>query len=185
MIALFLPAVTTSVYFYQKHVVSDARSDTESNHSHPLHVAENEVPEEQPHFSWTDAKSLFIVHLRSAFTNKIVLLWSIWWILLNTGNSMVYIYAQPLWYSIEPDRKVTYNGFAEAGLTLFGALGSLAAAKLSQERIERWAIGIVIICSIGLGSMAIVAGQTGSVFVSYAMYVSFGALYNFMITVTR
>lgn len=136
-------------------------------------------------FSWRDAKSLLVSHLRSAYTNKTVLLWSLWWSLLHVGARLTYIYNQPLWHFIDPEREDIYNGFAETGLTLFAAIGSLLAGKLNQKFIEKWAIGIVIVCSLGMGTLSITAGNTPSVFVSYAMYILLGAVFYFMITVAR
>lgn len=141
--------------------------------------------EELVEFSWKDAKRLFQSHLRSAYSNKVVRFWSIWWILSATGYYMMYVYNQPLWHFINPNMETVYNGFAEGGLTLCGALGALLAAKLNQEFIEKWATVIVIVCSFFLGTIGIIAGHTTIVYVSYVMYVCFGAIFNFMITVTR
>lgn len=148
-------------------------------------LSEDEGVDQLVKFSWTNGVALLKSHLRSACSDKIIRLWSIWWILLHAGFNMMYMYNQALWHFIEPERVVVYNGFAEAALTLCGALGALLAAKLSQHFIEKWAIGIVIVCSIGLGSLSIAAGRTTSVFVSYGMYVAIGAVFNFMITVTK
>lgn len=182
VIAVSLPTVSTSIYFYQSKGVKE-----------PLECQPNTVMEEMNlqgtseavQFSWPLAKDLLIAHIRSAISNKIVLLWSIWWILLNTGHNMVYAYNQPLWaFIIGPDRKDIYNGFAEAGLTFFGAIGALIAAKLNQKCAEKWAYLIVGLSCVILGIFSVVAGRTASVFVAYGMYVLLGAAYNFMITVT-
>lgn len=96
-----------------------------------------------------------------------------------------YGYNQPLWHYIEPDREAIFNGFAEAGLTLFGALGALLAGLLNQKFIEKSVIPIVILCSATMGICAVLAGITKTVFVAYAMYIALGAGYHFMITITR
>lgn len=134
-------------------------------------------------FSWTKAKGLLWSHFKSGYTDKTVLLWSFWWALMQTGFRMVYAYNQPLWHFIEPDREIEYNGFAEAGLTLFGALGALLAGKLNQQFVERAAIWIMVACSLCQGTFSVLAGQTRKVFLSYAMYMMFGAAYYFMVTV--
>lgn len=194
MLALFLPAVTTSIYFYQakKKPNNESTSEISQEKQNTVEIVPQnnsyeceDVAKELVKFSWKDGKTLLTSHLKSAWSNKIVLLWSVWWVLLHSGYLLMYSYNQPLWHFIEPERTVVYNGFAETGMTLFGALGALLAAKLSQKFIEKWAIWIVVVCSIGMGSFSIIAGQTTSVFVSYAMYVCLGALYHFMITVTR
>lgn len=104
---------------------------------------------------------------------------------MHTGYYMVWNYNQSLWDYMEPAMETPFNGFAEGGLTLCGAVSALLAAKLSQKFIEKWAIVIVIVCSFFLGNIAIIAGHTRIIYVSYAMYVIFGGLYNFMITITR
>lgn len=192
LIALLLPSVTTSIYFYQSKkreysttVVTVPENCTDKNPYKGQGHQKNEDDQELVEFSWKNGVALWRSHMKSAYSHPTIRLWSIWWILLHTGFYVMYYYNQPLWHFIEPGREDIYNGFAEAGLTLFGALGALLAAKLSQEFIEKWAIWIVVVCSMALGSFSIAAGQTTSVFVSYAMYISLGAVYYFMITVTK
>lgn len=92
---------------------------------------------------------------------------------------------QPLWHFIEPDRDDIYNGAAEALVTLFGALSAFSAAFLNQSQVEKWDVWILTLCSALQGGFMIIAALTSSVFVSYAMYILFGTLYHFMITITR
>lgn len=198
-LALFLPAVTTSIYFYQskksksdREIVPEIeernKKEEEFTSSTIEILPDCEKPgedEELVKFSWKDGIRLIRAHIRSAYTNKTVRLWSVWWILLEIGFHMVYSYNQPLWHFMEPDREVIYNGFAEFGLTLFGALGSLWAAKLNQKFIEKWALWIVVVCSIGMGTFSIIAGNTQNLMVSYAMYIVLGAVFYFMFTITK
>lgn len=182
--------MTTSIYFYQvKEKKIQPPPIQNDDCVSKIEVAkENSVCREVEtlvEFSWSNAKDLFISHVSSAYTKKVVIFWSCWWILLHTGFLMCYMFNQALWAAIEPDRKVMYNGFAEAGLTSLGAFGSMMAAKLSHPFIEKWAMGIVIICSMAMGSFSIMAGLTPSVFVSYAMYILIGGTYYFMITVAK
>lgn len=194
--------MTTSIYFYQK---KTTRPELESEkddaavaleyqspvditqpHSIDLKLQDNNVVEGEPiQFSWRSAKSLLVSHIRSAYSNQTVLVWSLWWALMQTGFRMVYTYNQPLWYFIEPDREDIYNGFAETGLTLFGALAALLAGKLNQQFVEKWAICIMVSCSIAQGTFSIVAGNTSNVFVSYGVYIALGVVYYFMVTVCR
>lgn len=200
MLAFFLPSIATSIYFYQTENKKNDKNLPENNEK-PTGATTVDILSEKgkdypqgdmtkedkgvSRFSWKEGLTLLKSHLMAAFSNQIVRLWSIWWILLHGGFYLIYSYNQPLWHFIEPDRTDVYNGLTETGMTLVGALGSLLAAKLSQEFIEKWALSIVVICSMGLGSFSIVAGLTSSVFVSYGMYIALGALYHFMITVTR
>lgn len=104
---------------------------------------------------------------------------------MQTGFRMAYTYNQPLWYFIEPERETLFNGFAEAGLTLFGALGALLAAKLNQKFVEKFAIWVMVACALGEGAVVMVTGRSSTVFLSYAMYIFVGAIYYFMVTVCR
>lgn len=196
IVAISLPAAKTSIYFYQSKsktigVVSESDNqkteDNELDYSSRVEIdRKSQAAEEQEElvkFSWINAKSLLWSHFKSGYSNNTVLLWSLWWALLQTGFRMVYTYNQPLWAFIEPDREDIYNGFAESGLTLFGALGALLAGKLNQQFIEKWAIVIVVVCCLGQGTFAILAGRTTSVFLSYAMYIAVGVVYYFMVTV--
>lgn len=97
----------------------------------------------------------------------------------------VWSYVQPLWHTIEPDREDIYNGAAEALVTLFGALSAMAAALLNQNHVQKWDVWILTLCSMFQGGVILLAALTTNVFVSYAMYILFGALYHFMITITR
>lgn len=97
----------------------------------------------------------------------------------------VWSYVQPLWHAIDPGRESVYNGFAEALVTLFGALSALLAGLLNPEHIDRWDVWILTVCSAIQGGVLLLAALTTNVFVSYAMYILFGSLYHFMITITR
>lgn len=70
-------------------------------------------------------------------------------------------------------------------MTLVGALTALLAALLNQKYVERFDVWILTVCSVIQGGVVLVACTTTNVFVSYAMYILFGALYHFMITITR
>lgn len=94
-------------------------------------------------------------------------------------------YVQPLWYAIDPDRESIYNGAAEALVTLFGATAALLAGLLNQKHVERFDVWILTTCSVVQGGVLLLAALTTNIFVSYAMYILFGALYHFMITITR
>lgn len=92
---------------------------------------------------------------------------------------------QPLWHAIDPNREAIYNGAAEALVTLFGALAALLAGVLNQNYVERFDVWILTSCSVVQGAVLLLAALTTNIFVSYAMYILFGALYHFMITITR
>lgn len=92
---------------------------------------------------------------------------------------------QPLWHAIDPGRESAYNGAAEALVTLFGAISALVAGLLNPKHVEAWDVWILMICSAIQGGAILIAALTSNVFVSYSTYILFGALYHFMITITR
>lgn len=95
------------------------------------------------------------------------------------------MYIQFLWQQTNPDHENVYNGAVEAALTLLGALGALTAGYLDSKRFERWDMWLLTVCSGLQGSALVWAAFTSSVWISYVMYIIFGILYHFMITVAR
>lgn len=96
----------------------------------------------------------------------------------------VQTYIQPLWQQID-ERDTFWNGAVEAALTLFGALSALLAGSLNARLIEKWDLWILTICSAIEGALILVAAFTQYVIVAYVMYILFGTLYHFMITIAR
>lgn len=84
---------------------------------------------------------------------------------------------------MEPDRENVYNGFAEMGLTLCGAIGAQLAGLLNQKFIEKWVIWVVSVCSAILAVLIYLTGHT-PVMVSYGIYIITGGTFYFMITIT-
>lgn len=193
-VSLTLPAVRTSIYFYQAPKRPAGAVEEDNNRESSIDNStfeidprnqsqETHVEDKMVKFSWKNAKSLLWSHFKSGYSNPTVQLWSVWWALMQCGFRMAYTYNQPLWHFIEPDRVTVFNGFAEAGLTLFGAFGAQLAGILNPRFVEKSGMWIMLGCAVAQGSFSILAGRTGSVFVSYAMYIIIGAVYYFMVTV--
>lgn len=158
--AVFLPKVQQSIYFH--------RMEEES-----LQLTSSK---------YKTAFSLMKRHFFESFSNKYVLKWSIWWALTTGGFIQVQVYMQPLWAVINKSHDNIYNGAVEALLTLLGFLGALFAGYLKTEWKQKGEL-VLCICSIASGSIVLIGSQTDEIFVSYACYVGFGALYHFMITI--
>lgn len=82
----------------------------------------------EPKFSWIrvrSARKLLWNHFTTAYTDKTVLIWSIWWALAMAGFLMIQSYVQLLWQVIRSDDNMTFNGGVEAALTCFGAISCL------------------------------------------------------------
>lgn len=122
-------------------------------------------------------------HFTDSFTNHHVLKWSIWWALATCGFIQVQTYMQPLWAAIQANtNQVLFNGATEAVLTLLGFAGALLAGVLNVDW-KRSGEMVLALCSIVAGSLILLTSQTDSIYVSYACYVLFGAIYHFMITI--
>lgn len=91
---------------------------------------------------------------------------------------------QPLWREIKPhdENSNIYNGAVEAILTLLGTIGALVAGSIHTDWKTKGEI-VLAICSLIEGGVLLMASQTTEIFVAYAAYIIFGALYHFMITI--
>jgi solute carrier family 19 (thiamine transporter), member 2/3 len=136
---------------------------------------------EKPRFSWNRARQLLWEHFIQAYSNKTVLIWSIFWSLAMGGFLQIQSYVQLLWLDIDSG-KDSYNGAVEATLTLFGAISCLVAGFIPSEKFEKFDLWIMTACSLVEGTMIIVSSITEEIWIAYAMYISFGIIYMFMIT---
>lgn len=136
----------------------------------------------KPNFSWTRAKNLLWLHFLQAYSNKTVLVWSIWWSLAMGGFLQIQSYVQLLWQDIDPKQEYFYNGGVEAALTLLGAISCLIAGAISSEKFEKFDMWILTFCSLLEGVFIVVSSQSNSIWLAYAMYILFGVVYMFMIT---
>jgi Reduced folate carrier len=90
-----------------------------------------------------------------------------------------------LWQQIDPDAENLYNGAIEGALTLFGALGALAAGYIKIVKFEKFDLWVLSTIALIEGGLVILLSQTSSIWVAYFTYVVFGVFYMFMITLVR
>ncbi|KAL1378303.1 hypothetical protein pipiens_004024 [Culex pipiens pipiens] len=136
----------------------------------------------RPGFSCHRAGHLLWTHFTAAYTNLTVVQWSLWWSLAMAGFIQVANYVQLLWQEINTDQEYLYNGAAEALLTLFGALSAIVAGYVANRLFERWALWILTGCSALQGGLVLYSGFSTNIWAAYAVYILFGVLYMFMIT---
>ncbi|XP_026482359.1 thiamine transporter 1-like [Ctenocephalides felis] len=155
--ALFLPSVSKSLYFHR-----DATHQKSNKYARAFKIL------------WH--------HFLSAYTNWHVIQWSLWYSLAMCGFIQVQSYIQILWALIEPDAENSglWNGAIEAALTLLGAGAALLAGYLKSYK---GGLLTLTICSFLEGGAILTSAQTDSLWLSYAGYIIFGALYMFMITI--
>lgn len=94
-------------------------------------------------------------------------------------------YSQLLWKEIYTNETELYNGAVEAAITLLGAIAAFAAGFFDSGKFKRYDMLILSICSAIEGGLLICAARTNSLAVCYAMYILFGMVYHFMITIAR
>lgn len=176
--AVLLPGVGVSLYFYAKDQPQNSLDETAVEQMH-------QSEESKPKFSMTRASALMWTHFKQAYTNTSVLQSSIWWALVVAGFYQVQSYVQFLWKDIDPESEDLYNGGVEAGLTLLGAFSAILASRMNMKFFQRYQMWFLAICAILEGIFVLVSSFTDEVIVAYAMYVLFGVLYNFMITLIR
>lgn len=134
----------------------------------------------KPKFSWIRARSLMWKHFLDAYSNRTVLLWSIWWSLAMGGFLQIQSYVQILWIEIDVESRL--NGGVEASLTLLGAISCLVAGYIPSDVFRKYDMWILMACSLLEGVLVIVSSMTSSIYVAYLMYILFGSVYMFMIT---
>lgn len=151
--------------------------------STPTTMKNDDFADLKPEFSWQRAYQLLWQHFLEAYTNPVVVQWSLWWALAMAGYLQVVSYAQLLWKEIDTNRENFYNGGVEAAMTLLSALGAFLAGFFDSSQYRKWDLWILTVCSVVESLLIIISAFTTSVWVAYVMYVLFGILYNFMVTV--
>lgn len=193
-IAVILPSVGISLYFYAVPTHSQENSQSSDNSightsdfpSSMMSREEYQVVEQvPPRFSYKRASNLLWQHFLQSYSNSTVLLWSFYWSLAMGGFLQVQIYVQFLWQQIDVNKENFFNGAVEAALTFFGALSAFGAGFVSSETFQKFDNWILIICSLLEGILITISSITTSVWVAYCMYVLFGVIYMFMITMAK
>lgn len=101
------------------------------------------------------------------------------------GFIQVQVYVQLLWHEIDQQQGTLFNGGAEALLTLLGAMSALAAGYIANRIFEQWALWILTVCSGLQGGLIFYSGFATNIWVAYVLYILFGTLYLFMVTMAR
>lgn len=190
-LGIILPGVGISLYFYSTTNKSPSRPSINEEAAASEDVnADMSSDEKLTHkakakFSFTRAVNLLWTHFLQGYSNPTVLESSLWWALAMAGFLMIQSYVQILWQEIDNHKENLYNGGVEAILTLLGACGALIAGSINMKFYERYNMLILAVCASIEGTLILISAYTEEVFVAYAMYIAFGSLYNFMITLIR
>ena len=164
----FIPSVKNSIYFNQG-------------------IRDNEelVPETLTHDRITNAFALIWMHLKRAYKNPVVFLWSLYYALCYGLNVQIINYIQLLWQEIDGNQGLIWNGAVEAILTILGAVFTLLAGKFHMNMLlkRQKIIIILVFLSFAQGIAVIFAAKSLTLLSCYIAYVCFGVLYCFGITI--
>ncbi|KAI8129812.1 Folate transporter 1 [Lucilia cuprina] len=180
--AFVLPKVDRSLYFHRKPYVSEKSNEI----TPPSQSIENcnADDEKSDKLLLASPTKLLWSHFSNAYTNIKVLQWSIWYAVGLCGYLQVISYVQLLWKDIKPNPDIAWNGAVDAIFTALAALFALGAGYIHGGRLKsRASLVVLAILSALEGGAILLCCWTDNIFVSYAGYIIFGALYAFTITV--
>lgn len=79
---------------------------------------------------------------------------------------------------------MVWNGAVDAAFTALASLFALIAGYIHTDRLKsRTSLLILAVVTAAAGCAILLIGWTQSIYVSYAGYIIFGALYGFIITI--
>lgn len=185
IVAILLPSVGISLYFYSvpKTEPNSEAVDNQSSIDIKSDLKVTNTADLKPQFSYSRAFALLWRHFLDSYSNPKILQWSLWWSLAMAGFLMVQFYVQFLWQVIDIEREYLLNAGVEAALTLLGAVAAFLAGFMRSKTFQKFDLWILTFCSLVQGVFVVVSSQTTSIWLAYAMYVLFGIMYSFMITV--
>lgn len=165
--ALMLPNVKTSLYFHRN---KDSIVDLEDA--------------EDMRLGKPSGLRLIWHHLVSAYSNKKVLQWSIWYSVGLCGMYQVITYVQMLWKEIEPEPIIAWNAAVDAIHTFLGAIFALIAGYIHTGKLNsRTSLIVLSALSVLEGGSVLLATWSNNLYASYIGFIMFGSLYAFTITV--
>ncbi|XP_070493704.1 thiamine transporter 1-like [Chironomus tepperi] len=152
-----IPSVKTSIYFH--------RDEIEKQHKK------------------LNAFKLIWEHFKMSYKNETVLLWSAFYAMSFCLYFQITAYIQVLWLTI--DDNVIWNASVDGVLTLLSAFSMLIAGKVHIAYLQQRTptILILILICIFKGVLLIFAATSSSLLLCYILYVTYGILYAFSITI--
>ncbi|XP_066522646.1 thiamine transporter 1 [Hoplias malabaricus] len=197
----FLPMPSRSLFFHQGESGPEGREEAEepvkgcklrekleeSECKVPLNVEEDAIILKKKHGSSRGGLSEVLKILWEDFVQcyscRTLLAWSIWWALSTCGYFQVVNYAQVLWENVLPSAHFEiYNGYVETVSTLLGALAAFGVGFVKVS----WAVwGELALCvfSVVIAVAVFLMDTVKNIWVCYASYVVFRAIYMLLITI--
>lgn len=176
--AISLPSVKESIYFYRRNSKSTAIEADNLG---------NGLPNAFPQSNTKQAFALMWSQFKCAYSNRQILLWSIWYAFGLCGFLQVLTYVQMLWIEIDNRPEVMWNGAVEAIATLLSATIALLASRLHTNVLNSKIkiLLVLFIMSIFASGAIVLLANTSSRLISYIGYMMFYLFYTFTITISR
>ncbi|EDV44137.2 uncharacterized protein Dana_GF16180 [Drosophila ananassae] len=182
--AFWLPKVEKSLYFHNKAEAIEGVTKPEGG---SLEKGSNPSIEPEPKVTSkasTQALELLWAHFRAAYTNSLVIQWSLWYAISLAGFLQISTYMQVLWKSFENEPTIVWNGAVDAALTLLSAVFALLAGYFHAGRLStKLSLLSMALLSILQGGCVLLACWTNNIYLSYLGYTLYGGLFAFTITV--
>lgn len=195
VISFFLPSPKRTLYFF--HEVSqvakeNSESVSENTQDVPSEAGNEEDVLENPSNSsnstnWRQVLLQLWLDLKQCYSSPSLHRWSVWWALSTCGWILVVNNIQNLWETIQSSQgneDTVFNGAVEATAQIFGAGAAFSVGYLKVDW-NKWGefflgFGSVIKCGL-----LFVMYFTDNIWICYAAYIIFIALYNFIITISQ
>ncbi|KAG5668689.1 hypothetical protein PVAND_016618 [Polypedilum vanderplanki] len=173
IVAIFLPSVSVSLYMWK---IDKNDNDLENENF------QNSQKEAKPKLSFKRASKLLWIHFKESYSNRTVLIWSLWWAANTTGFYLIINYIQLLWQQVDQEKENYFNGYVEFLITTFGSITATIAGYSFKNSFAKYDMYLLTLCSLLQGGFTIIAAKTQSIWVCYAMYILTGSVYHFIIT---
>ncbi|EDW42683.1 thiamine transporter 2 [Drosophila sechellia] len=180
--AFFLPKVEKSLYFHNRSEAIEGGTKAEGGNLEK--GSEQPSTEEANQEKKVPAWQLLWFHFRSAYTNALVIQWSLWYAISLAGFLQITTYMQVVWKSFENEPTIAWNGAVDVALTLLSAVFALLAGYFHAGRLStRASLLSMALLSVLEGGCVLLSCWTDDIYLSYLGYVLYGGLFAFTITV--
>ena len=185
IVSLFLPKVTTNVFaldtyqFFENEEEIEVENLNTTEEQSTMHRCINCFGQ------WKLALKQMFIAFKSSYSNKQLLMWSLWWAFAMCGGLQVEDYVMNLWSDITgSNTHKVYNGAVFACGTL---LSALIVFLFSFVKVQWSVVAEVLIAIISLVDtvLLLTMAYTNNIWIAYTCYVIFRASYAFILTVAR
>ncbi|XP_031621423.1 thiamine transporter 2-like [Contarinia nasturtii] len=179
IMAIFLPNVEKSIYF-------NTSTDDIIQQSHSNLQCETSDKQSIDRVKWRQAFVLMSKQLKYSYSNRHVVLWSIWYACGMCVFLQFLSYVQLVWIAIDNRPEVMWNGAIEAISTLISATIALLVGRLRTNYINTKSKvnSVLFVMSLCASCAIFLTANAPNRFLSYGGYILFYMFYNFTITLS-